>query len=257
MKPSPFRVAATLAALALAYLPAAADMKAAHAAYGKLLARYVTARGVKYAAWRASGDDLKTVSEVVMQFRSAETKDLQPDERKALYINLYNGTVLELVLFQNPIESIRSLSKKLSPGEIFSRKVMAFDGKGTSLNDLEKRLRTEFDDPRIHFALNCASRSCPPLRSEAYVPARLDAQLDDATRAFLASPGAVVVKTAGGKTTISVSKLFDWYADDFKASGGVLAFVAKYGPPEAAEAAASGKARLEFQEYDWGLSAAN
>lgn len=257
MKLGTVRVVTALLAFTLAPLPAAADMKAAHAAYGKLLAKYVTARGVKYAAWRASGDDLKTVSEVVMQFRSAEIKDLEPNERKALYINLYNGTVLELVLFQNPVGTIRALSKNFNSGEIFSRNVMAFDGKATSLNALEKRLRTEFNDPRTHFALNCASRSCPPLRTEAYVAARLDAQLDDAARAFLAAPGAVVVKTAGSKPTISVSKLFDWYADDFKASGGVLAFIAKYGPPEAAEAAASGKAKLEFQEYDWSLSAAN
>jgi len=250
------RAAAAAAVLALAASPASADLAAATKAYRKLLSQYVTPRGVKYDSWRASGSDLKTISEIVMMYRSTDPKPLEPDERKALYINLYNSRILETVLYQNPKGSIRELSKGLNSSEIFNRATMKFDEKATSLNALEKRLREEFKDPRVHFALNCASRSCPPIRPEPYVAATLDAQLDDSARKYLASPEAVDVKTDGGKTTIVSVKIFDWYADDFKASGGPLAFIQKFGPPVAADAIAGGKAKLAFADYDWSLNAA-
>jgi hypothetical protein len=256
MKMTFVRAAAAAAVLALSAPPASADLAAATSAYGKLLSQYVTPRGVRYDAWRASGSDLKTISVVVMMYRSTDSKQLEPNERKALYINLYNAKVLETVLLQNPKGSIRELSKGLNPLEIFNRVAMGLDDKPTSLNDLEKRLRDEFKDPRVHFALNCASRSCPPIRPEPYVAAKLDAQLDDAARSYLASPGAVEVVTNGAKTKIVAARIFDWYADDFKASGGPLAFIQNFGPQAAAEAIAGGKVKLDFADYDWDLNAA-
>jgi hypothetical protein len=242
--------------LALSSSPVSADLDSATKAYGKLLAQYVTPRGVKYDAWRTSGADIKKLSEVLMIFRSTDPHTLTADERKALYINLYNAKILDLVLVANPRGSIRELSKGLNPSEIFSRDGISFDDKMISLNDLEKRLHDEFKDPRVHFALNCASKSCPPIRKEAYVAGSLDGQLDEATRDYLASPGAVEVLSGGGKTTIVASKIFDWYAPDFKASGGPLAFLQKFGPRDASEAIAAGKAKLSFADYDWSLNAA-
>jgi hypothetical protein len=133
---------------------------------------------------------------------------------------------------------------------------MLFDERRTSLTSLEKRLRDEFKDPRVHFALNCASKSCPPIRTEPYAAATLDAQLDDATRTYLASPGAVAVQASGGKTEIVAGKIFDWYADDFKASGGPLAFIRRFGPESAADAIAGGRVKLDFADYDWSLNEA-
>jgi hypothetical protein len=247
-------IAAAVLVAAMTVLPAAADMKAANAAYGKLLAKYVSSRGVKYAAWRANGDDLKMISEVVMTYRNTDTMELDPNERKALLINLYNSKILETVLLQNPSGSIRALSKWLRPNEIFDRPAMMLDGKLTTLNGLEKRLRDEFKDPRIHFAINCASRSCPPIRVEPYGGTRIEDQLDAATRAFLASPAGIELTTARGETTLRVSALFDWYADDFKAVGGALPFIGMYGPKDAAEAAGERKTKLAFQPYDWSLN---
>jgi hypothetical protein len=250
------RLAATAAVLVLCASPARADLAAATNAYGALLSRYVTPRGVKYDAWRADGTDLKKIGEIAMIFRTTDPKPLQPDERKALYINLYNSKVLDLVLYGNPKSSITELSKTPRDFEIFSRATLAFDGKAVSLNDIEKRLRDEFADPRTHFALNCASKSCPPIRPEPYDASGLDGQLDDAARSYLASKGALQVITEGGKTRIVAPRIFDWYADEFKSGGGALAFLAKYGPAEAAAAIQGGKVKLEFAEYDWGLNAA-
>ena len=242
--------------LALSSSPASADLDSATKAYGKLLAQYVTPRGVKYDAWRTSGSDIKTLSEILMIFRSTDPKTLEPNERKALYVNLYNAKILDLILIANPRGSIKELSKGINPFEIFSRDALSFDDKLISLNDLEKRLRDEFDDPRIHFAVNCASKSCPPIRPESYRAASIEGQLDDATRKYLASPGAVEVMGGGGKSTIVSVKIFDWYASDFKVSGGSLAFIRKFGPPAAAEAIAAGKAKLIFADYDWSLNSA-
>jgi hypothetical protein len=250
------RAASLAVVLALAASPASADLTAATKAYGKLLSKYVTPRGVKYDAWRASGADIKQLAEILMLYRSTDPNALTPDERKALYINLYNAKILDLVLVANPRASIKELSKGLNPLEIFSRDGLSFDQKMISLNDLEKRLREEFKDPRIHFAVNCASRSCPPILPEPYLAASLDDQLDEATRAYLASPEALEARTDGGKTTIVAAKIFDWYAGDFKASGGALEFIRKFGPPAVVEALGDGKAKLAYAEYDWSLNAA-
>ena len=242
--------------LVLAATPAAADLSAANRAYGSLLDKYVNARGVRYDAWRADGADLKTISEVVTQFRSVDAKSLSPAEREALHINLYNAKVLEIVLMSNPRSSIRDLSHGMGGGEIFSRPILNLGGKALSLNDLEKRLRDEAKDPRIHFALNCAARSCPSIRAEPYVASKLDAQLDDAARAFLGAPGVVEVATHGGRTTVTTSRLFDWYAADFEAGGGALAFIRTHAPPQIADGLVADRARLEFHEYDWSLNEA-
>lgn len=254
MKLSMRKAAVAAVLMVLAAQPAAADIAAANAAYAQLLTKYVTPRGVRYTAWRGTGGDLKAISSVVAAYRSADNATLPPEERKALYINLYNAKIIETVLQGNPKASIKELSKGINPFEIFSRKMTLLNGKGVSQNDIEKMVRDEFKDPRVHFALNCASRSCPPIRVEPYVTETLDAQLDNATRSYLALPGAVVVKTSGGKSTITSVKIFDWYADDFKASGGALAFVGKYGPQAAADAIAAGKAKLDYADYDWSLN---
>ena len=255
MRLRPARAVIAALVLAAAVAPAAADLRAANAAYSKLLARHVTPRGVRYDAWRFNGDDLKMLAEILAVFRSTDPRSLDGPERFALYINLYNAKVIETVLLGQPKQTIKDLSKPLKPTEIFSRKVMLFDGKSTSLEDLEKRLRLESRDPRIHFALCGAARSCPPVRSEAYEGARLDAQLDAAVRDFLAMPGVVDVRRRGGDATIVTSRVFDWYASDFKQTGGVLAFLQKYAPEDASSAIAAGRVRIEHYDYDWSLNA--
>ncbi|HZN55975.1 MAG TPA: DUF547 domain-containing protein [Candidatus Polarisedimenticolaceae bacterium] len=247
-------LAASASALLLAISPAAADLVAANRAYGALLGKYVTPRGVRYDAWRADGADLKTISEVVTLYRGLDPAALGATEREAVFLNLYNAKVLEIVLMANPRSSIRDLSKGMNGGEIFSRPVLNVGGKTISLNELEKRLREETKDPRIHFALNCAARSCPPIRREPYTADRLSAQLDEAVRDDLASPGAIDVVSHAGRTTLTVSRLFDWYADDFESAGGALAFLRTYAPAPIAEAIGERGAKLEFHEYDWSLN---
>jgi hypothetical protein len=116
-----------------------------------------------------------------------------------------------------------------------------------SFNALEKDLiRPRFNEPRIHFALNCASRSCPPLRTEPYTAAKLDAQLDEQTRGYVNEERGV--KVSGDSAQLS--KIFDWYKEDFGGESGVNAFLAKYRGGKA------GFKKVTYQEYDWSLNEA-
>ena len=229
--------------------------------YGDLLARYVTAEGVRYEAWRSNAADVEALRGGVERFSRVKPQELTPPERYALYTNLYNARALQIVLDGDPRESIKELSKGINPYEIFKRKVLDFDGENISLKTLETRLREESGDPRIHFAVNCASRSCPPIAREPYRGATLDAQLDQVTRAFLASPGAVEVKRTssffGGSTLeVTISKIFDWYSSDFDSAAGVPAFLAAHVPSEVAGALrdTGNKIKLRYRKYDWSLN---
>lgn len=231
--------------------------------YGRLLGLYITPRGVRYAAWRASPEDMSALSRLVMDMSKVDPAKLGASERTAFYINLYNATILEIVLTKKPKSSIKEITPGVTGYGVFIKHSVAIGSKKISLRELEDRLRSESKDPRIHFAINCASRSCPPIAPEPYRAGTLDAQLEASTRAFLASSGALVLKnrTDDAKAiepVVEVSKIFDWYAKDFAAAGGAPAFLRKYGPPVIATAIeqSGGRAKLDFQDYDWSLNTA-
>ncbi len=118
----------------------------------------------------------------------------------------------------------------------------------------EGYVRKDFSEPRIHFAIVCASRSCPELRSEAYRAKILDAQLTQAARRFIADPSKN--RFDAGARTLKLSSIFDWFREDFERSSKTLpAFIANYSEPALAAALASGQQpRLEFLDYDWSLN---
>lgn len=256
--------AASASAASGAALSTSTSLNAALDVYGRqLLSGYVTPAGVRYQAWRANAADVKALSEVVTKLSSLDPKTLAPSDRFALYINLYNAKVLEIVLKENPKSTIKEVTPGITGFGVFLKPIVDLDGEKISLRQLEDRLRQESKDPRIHFAINCASRSCPPIAAEPYRGDRLNEQLDRSTRSFLASPGAIVVtpgKSLLGRNTLTVqvSKIFDWYEKDFRATGGPLAFIERYGPPDVVESLkkAGGSARIGYQEYNWSLNTA-
>lgn len=169
-------------------------------------------------------------------------------DRLAYWINLYNAATLKLVLAHYPLENIRQIGgDKRSPWDL---PVVRIAGADLSLNQIENEIiRPEFGDARIHFALNCAAQGCPPLRAEAFVAARLDAQLDQACRLAL-NDSRWVTRAAN---TLTLTKLFEWYADDFRAAAGsVLGFIARYRSDEISE-----QMDIAYGEYDWALNSAN
>jgi hypothetical protein len=119
-----------------------------------------------------------------------------------------------------------------------------------SFNYLEKDIiRPKFGEPRVHFALNCASRSCPPLNPEAFRGDKLDGQLENLATAFVNSPKGV--EYSEGKKSAALSAIFNWYKDDFKSVGGLMVFINKrHNPP------LPNDTRITYQAHDWSLNEA-
>lgn len=228
-----------------------------HAAYDALLAKYVARDGVRYAAWHAAGADRAALEAYLARLQEVDPSALADsagggrDAALAYWINLYNAATLDLVLDGYPVRSIRDLGG--DAGSPWRRTVVTVAGRSLSLDAIENDvIRPGFAEPRIHFALNCAARSCPPLRAEAYVPKRLDAQLEAQTRAFLAD--AARNRLEGD--ALVLSRIFDWYATDFeRAAGSVPAWVRPYLPALAALPPGAAPA-IRHADYDWSLNEA-
>ena len=167
-------------------------------------------------------------------------------EQKAALINAYNALTVHWVVENYPVESIWRTHHPFSDAR------HTLDGKRVSLAQIEDRLR-DMDDPRIHAALVCAARSCPPLRREAYEAARIGQQLDDNARAWLANTQAN--EFFPDRRLASVSMIFDWYAGDFAQSSTPLAeFLARLGPSGKTWFLRQPGARIEYNTYQWGLN---
>jgi len=211
--------------------------------FPELLSAYVTPQGVRYAAWHASRADVARLKNVTEFFASTAP----PADRAAAlawHLNAYNAWILNNILARYPTKG------PMDGGEgFFDRPDIVISGKKTSFNELEKNgIRTVFQDPRIHFALNCASRSCPPLQGKPFAPATLDDDLNLLARTFIRSNPHGVVPAAGGQSA-RFSKIFDWYAGDFGGKEGLIAFVNRY-----REQALPGNVDVEFLDYNWGLN---
>jgi hypothetical protein len=216
------------------------------AEYNKLLGKYVTAGGVKYAAWKASAEDVAALNRVTDAIAAAGPSEGSKEGQFAYHINAYNAWMLRTVLDNYPLKSVRDIAPLFG---VFTQDRITVAGKKMSFNYLEKTIMIkQFADPRLHVAINCASASCPPISSTAYSGGRLNGQLDIAAKKFTNSnPNAVQLN--GNK--LALSKIFDWYAADFKASGGAVGWINKY-----REQDLPADAKVSFQEYDWSLNEA-
>ena len=170
----------------------------------------------------------------------------------AFLINSYNAFTVKLVIDHYPVASIKKIGGMFTNPwgiEFFS----LLEGRIKALDPIEHgNLRPKFKDYRIHAAVNCASVSCPPLRHEAYVGDRLDGQLEEQMRVWLADNTRNDFD--GVNVTVKISKIFEWYKEDFDNwSEGVTSVLAKYAPT-AAKAVLSKKPVIEYLDYDWALS---
>jgi hypothetical protein len=243
-------------------------------AYAKVLARYVDDRGlVDYAALHANRRGLDAYAGALARLDRGEYGAWGTDEKIAFWINAYNGLTLKLIVDHYPIESsfLRSTvypknSIMQIPGR-WKKVTHEVMGEAMTLDAIEHDvLRAQFDEPRIHMALVCAARSCPTLRNEPYVAARLDEQLDGQTRQFLADDTKFRIDRQGGK--VYLSAIFDWFAGDFVGRYGsgdppgrrsektqaVINFVMRYVGEADAAYLASGDYRVKYLDYDWTLN---
>jgi hypothetical protein len=266
--PSGAAIAAVLLPLVAAAAPLLAAAPAAKAAppdYGawnQLLARwYDPDRGMDYKDLKAK--DGKTLADLRQRLAAVDAAALAPPDRLAYWINVYNVNVVATVVDHYPVASIRDISTDwIARLNVFKKDTVPVLGGMTSLDEIENvKIRQGFKDPRIHFAINCAAVSCPPIRTEAFVGARLGEQLDDQARRFLNDPRrGAQIEAQAGRIVIHATKVMDWFADDFNQwGGGQVAFIRKYLPSDKQRLidAAKGNVKLDFYSYDWILNDAS
>ena len=239
-----------------------------HAAWDALLKQHVTtlrngqAAEVDYAGFSADRARLKQYLASLSAVTPAQFERWDRASQLAFLINAYNAYTVELILTAYPdVKSIKDLGSLLrSP---WKKRFVPLLGETRSLDDIEHGLirgSGRYAEPRIHFAVNCASIGCPALRPEAYVGERLDAQLEEATNSFLEDRSRNRLE---GKT-LRVSSIFKWYKSDFdkswRGSESVAGFLAHYrkslGIDEStANQLREGKIAIDFLDYDWRLNA--
>jgi len=167
------------------------------------------------------------------------------EDALAFWINAYNFLAIKLVAENYPVKSIKDIGSIFR--SVWKRPAGKIGGMDYTLHEIEHEiLRKNFSEPRIHFAIVCASLSCPDLPGEVFLPGRLEEQLDKSTSAFLARP-AKGVRREGDR--LLVSRIFGWFEEDFAAAGGVLAFIRRYLPGLEGKDYA-----IEYLPYNWNLN---
>lgn len=178
-------------------------------------------------------------------------KSWSSKDKEAFWINAYNAFTIKLIIDHYPVKSIKDIGPAIkiyrvsTPWQI---KFFKIGGESYKLDEIENQiLRKDFNDPRIHFAIVCASRSCARLRNEAYTGEKLDAQLNDQAKKFMANPAK---NTFSSANKASLSPYFKWFSGDFKSkSGSVVKFINQYAPIKLNE-----NADISFKDYDWSLN---
>jgi hypothetical protein len=230
-----------IAALLLAAVPACAQ-GIDHAPFDALLRANVAKGVVNYPGFQDSAPFKAYVAELAKDVPLPTKAD-----QLAYNINAYNALAI-----QGIVDGL-SPSSTLGRLRYFKLQDWPLDGRKISLYDLEHKVLRPLGDPRIHFAIICASRSCPFLRAEAYTAAKLDAQLDDQARAFVNDPFRNRFDKA--TKTAHLSEIFKWFAEDFQGAGSVQKYLARYvADPDVAKDLAQDGYRVEYIDYDWSLN---
>jgi Protein of unknown function, DUF547 len=257
-------------ALTATTLPARAQaFDQAHGVWTELLREHVQllrggrATQVHYAGFAADRPELKAYLDSLSAVAPAAFASWPRAERQAFLINAYNAFTVELILTRYPdLKSIKDLGSLL--GSPWKPKWIMLLGTKVSLDDIEHamlRKRGDYDDPRVHFAVNCASIGCPALREEAFVASRLDAQMDEQTLRFMSDRTRNRFNAQRGR--LELSKIFDWYGEDFRLGhrgiASLPAFAARYvdqlaDTPAERERIRSGTVDIAFADYDWVLN---
>lgn len=233
-----------------------------HALWDKTLQTYVVDHGdfsqVKYQALKQSGAaTLNQYLQSVSAVQANQFKQWTKPQQLAFLINAYNAFTVKLILDHYPVESIKDIGSFFrSPWKI--QFFMLF-GHKTHLDHIEHELiRANFQEPRIHFAVVCASIGCPKLQARAYTAERLESMLESATRNFLRDSSRN--RFDAQRNTLYLSSIFKWYEEDFAAkSGSVEQFVAPYisDDPKVRQQIQQRQVDVEYLDYDWSLNDAD
>ncbi len=238
------------------------EMAVDHQAWQSLLNTYLSPGQAgapnlfNYAALSKNQADRDALELYITALEGTAVSKLSRNEQFAFWANLYNATTVRVILDHYPVRTIRDIG--ISPG-LFSKgpwgaKLVTVEGRKLSLDDIEHViLRPGWQDPRIHYAVNCASIGCPNLPTKPFTGKTLDKDLDAAARAYVNAPRGVSV----GRNGLTLSKIYDWYAEDFgQGPADLLAHLATYADAELAATLATSP-RIRSYAYDWDLNETN
>ena len=218
-----------------------------HDIWDGLLKKYVSDQGnVNYQGFLNDKDSFTQYLDLLSSHHPNE-RHWNREEKLAYWINAYNAFTIQLILDHYPVESIKDIKKGLPMiNSVWDIRFITIEGEDYDLNNIEHGiLRKDFQEPRIHFAVNCASGSCPPLRNEAFTAAKLEAQLESQALAFIGNPKYNRIQ----KDRIEISKIFSWFKGDFTNDTSLISYLNRYSTIQIDE-----KASISYLEYDWTLN---
>lgn len=209
-----------------------------HQTFNELLSKYVDDQGkVNYQAFSKETEKLDGYLNELSE--KSPQSSWSRDQKLAYWINAYNAFTIKLILNNYPVKSITDIEG----GKPWDSKWIKLGESKYSLNQIENEIiRPRFNEPRIHFAVNCAARSCPPLANQAFTDENLELLLQEQTKSFINDAGFNEIAAS----SISISKIFEWYADDF---GNIISFLNKYSDKKI-----DAQAKVTFRDYNWSLN---
>ena len=220
-----------------------------HQAWTELLQLYVDDKG--FVDYKGFKNDKKRLENYLntLSNNAPDPKRWSKPEQLAYWINAYNAYTVKLIVDNYPVESIQDLHPTLKvPGvnTVWHKKFFSIGGQQSSLDEIEHQiLRKNFNEARIHFAINCASFSCPLLRNEAYTAEQLEQQLSEQTRLFINDPSRNKISP----NELELSKIFSWFKGDFTKEGSLIDFLNTYSKTKIKQ-----DADIDFMDYNWDLN---
>jgi len=237
-----------------------------HSLFSALLARVVEVPYVDYVALKQAPGELDRYLEA-LGATSLQLLESSPREAQlAFWINAYNACMLRRVISHHPLADAnpglrwrlqnrvagRPANSVWQIRDVFTGDFCMVAGEERSLDEIEHVIIRPMGEPRIHFAVNCAARSCPPLVPEAYTAEELDRQLDARVRAFVATPAQFAPDPEAG--VVRLNSILNWFGEDFGGPEGVKSFFVPYLSGEAREMMEDPAVELSFMDYDWTLN---
>ncbi|MEE9380540.1 MAG: DUF547 domain-containing protein [Hyphomonadaceae bacterium] len=228
-----------------------------HSAWSQLLGSYVEAidgrvNCFNYAALKASTTDTEALNAYINAIAGSDFSSLNDDEAFAAWANLYNALTVQLIVQNYPVTSIKQIKPSLFASGPWKQDIVTVGGRELSLDDIEHGiLRSDWDEPRVHYALNCASYGCPNLRAVAWEASTLDEDLTSAARDYINHPRGVSIRHDG---RLELSAIYKWFREDFGGNdSGVIEHLLTYASADlAADIRANPK--IASHDYDWSLN---
>ncbi|MDC0007299.1 DUF547 domain-containing protein [Winogradskyella sp.] len=209
-----------------------------HGLFSTLLKKHVTdSGGVNYKGFKSESRALQNYIDLLKAYQP--TEDWDKNDKIAYWINAYNALTIDLIIRNYPTKSIKDIK------DPWDQRLWKFGNKWQNLNDIEHKILRNMNEPRIHFAIVCASVSCPKLQNEAFTALNIEAQLVKATKEFLNDTS----KNKLSEDRIQLSKIFKWFKRDFENSGSLIDFLNLY-----TDIKISSKAKKSFMDYNWNLN---